>query len=133
MEHCVFAAFLSQGKSWRDCGKPCEKHQLKLRDQFGHLHEIKADQECRNTMYNAQSQSAARYIEDWTKLGLGSIRYEALKERDSDLITKISTYADYINGRMDFSQLAAALGSVESYGLSEGQLNKTYEYQNRKK
>jgi putative protease len=133
MEHCVFAAFLSKGSSWRDCGKPCEKHQVELRDQFGHLHQIKADQECRNTMYNAQSQSAGRFIDEWSKLGLGYIRYEALKEREGELITKISAYADYINGRINLDVLKETLGSVESYGLTEGQLANTRDYQNRKK
>ena len=51
MEHCVFAAFLSEGNSFKDCGKPCEKHNVMLRDFFGNHHYIKADQECRNTLY----------------------------------------------------------------------------------
>jgi putative protease len=133
MEHCVFAAFLSQGKSWRDCGRPCEKHQVQLQDQFGNLHEIKPDQECRNTMYNTKSQSAARFIDEWKNLGLGFIRYEALKERENELITKIGAYADYLHGRIEFERLKNVLGGVESYGLSEGQLSKTREYQSRKK
>ena len=62
MEHCVFAAFLSKGHSYRDCGKPCEKHHVELKDQFGNFHFIKADQECRNTMFNAIPQSAAKKI-----------------------------------------------------------------------
>ena len=45
MEHCVFAAFLSEGNSYRDCGKPCEKHQVKLKDQYGHWRYIKPDQD----------------------------------------------------------------------------------------
>jgi putative protease len=24
MEHCVFCAFLSTGKDYRDCGRPCD-------------------------------------------------------------------------------------------------------------
>src|SRR5581483_1514236 len=33
MEHCVFAAFLSAGKDWRDCGRPCDRHRVELRDR----------------------------------------------------------------------------------------------------
>jgi putative protease len=37
MEHCVFAAFLSKGKSFKDCGKPCEKHLVQLKDQLNRI------------------------------------------------------------------------------------------------
>lgn len=136
MEHCVFAAFLSQGSSYRDCGKPCEKHEVKLKDQFGNWHQIKPDQECRNTMYNSTSQSAARYIKDWSDLGLGYIRYEALKERGSELITKIQAHLDFMESTKDSSdlkKLMAELGDVESYGLSESHFQRDREYQSRKK
>lgn len=133
MEHCVFAAFLSKGSSFRDCGKPCEKHEVKLKDQFGNWHQIKADQECRNTMFNSTSQSAARFIADWEKLGLGYIRYEALKERGGELITKVTTHLDFLNGTKDLTALMHDLGSVESYGLSESHFQRDREYQSRKK
>ena len=32
-EHCVFAATLSSGKDWRDCGRPCDRHRVELRDR----------------------------------------------------------------------------------------------------
>lgn len=133
MEHCVFAAFLSKGSSFKDCGKPCEKHQVKLKDQFGNWHQIKPDQECRNTMYNGTSQSAARYVKEWESLGLGYIRYEALKERHSELITKIQGHLDFISGKKDLESLIKDLGNVESYGLSESHFQREKEYQSRKK
>lgn len=133
MEHCVFAAFLSKGTSFKDCGKPCEKHDVKLKDQFGNWHQIKPDQECRNTMYNATSQSAARYIKDWESSGLGFIRYEALKEKGSELITKIQAHLDFIGGKKDLPSLIKDLGDVESYGLSESHFQREKEYQSRKK
>lgn len=133
MEHCVFAAFLSKGSSYRDCGKPCEKHDVKLKDQFGHWHQIKPDQECRNTMFNGTSQSAARYIKEWETLGLGYIRYEALKERGAELITKIQAHLEFIGGRKELASLMKDLGDVESYGLSESHFQREKEYQSRKK
>lgn len=133
MEHCVFAAFLSKGSSFRDCGKPCEKHDVKLKDQFGNWHQIKPDQECRNTMYNGTSQSAARYVKEWETFGLGFIRYEALKERGAQLITKIQSHLDFINGTKPLDALIQDLGNVESYGLSESHFQREREYQSRKK
>ncbi len=134
MEHCVFAAFLSKGSSFRDCGKPCEHHRVELKDQFGNFHQIKADQECRNTMFNATSQSAAKLIPDWMKLGLSEFRFEALYERKDELKEKISTYANLIRNESSAtsSELMKKLGVLEKYGLGETML-KTKEYKDRKK
>src|SRR6185295_2623738 len=35
MEHCVFCAFLSNGTDFRNCGRPCDKHDVKLKDRVG--------------------------------------------------------------------------------------------------
>lgn len=133
MEHCVFAAFLSKGSSYRDCGKPCEKHEVKLKDQFQNWHQIKADPECRNTMYNARPQSATRHLDSWTQLGLGNMRFEALKEQGEELISKIHSYLHFLDQKISHQELLQQLGSVESYGVSEGALIKTQEYKSRKK
>jgi len=133
MEHCVFAAFLSEGSSYRDCGKPCERHQVQLRDQFGNFHQIKADPECRNTMYNARSQSAGRFLESWKALGLGRARFEALKERGDDLIKKIEAHVAFLQGNISAESLLKQLETVESYGITEGQLGREREYSSTKK
>lgn len=133
MEHCVFAAFLSQGKSFIDCGKPCEKHELELKDQFGNFHRIKADQECRNTMFNAVPYSAIRMIPSWSQLGLGFIRYEALKERGADLISKIQAYQIFLKGTSKPEEILSSLKAIEKYGLGEGALAQQGEYISRKK
>jgi putative protease len=133
MEHCVFAAFLSEGSSFRDCGKPCEQHEVRLKDQFQNWHQIKADQECRNTMFNAKAQSAGRYLEGWAQQGLGYVRYEALKERGEELVTKLSAHIDLLEGRSEFAEMKERIGAIESYGLSEGQFGRDREYQSRKK
>ncbi len=133
MEHCVFAAFLSKGKSYKDCGKPCEKHKVQLKDQFGHYHWIKPDHECRNTMYNSSAQTALPYLTDWKSLGLGEIRYEALHESGDELIHKIKNYVDVLDGNKSINEALADLQTKELYGLSPRQLNKSVEYQARKK
>lgn len=133
MEHCVFAAFLSQGKSYRDCGKPCEKHRVQLTDQFGNTHWIKPDQECRNTMYNASAQTALPYFEKWKSLGLTEIRFEALHEIGPDLIQKIQTYQRVLAGKLSLETALSKLKTTEMYGLSPRQLARKEEYQPRKK
>jgi putative protease len=135
MEHCVFAAFLSKGHTFRDCGKPCEKHTVELKDQFGNFHFIKADQECRNTMFNAQPQSAAKKMGDLKKFGLTEFRFEALDENLESLKKKCLAYAMLV--RFDsidnIELLFAQIGTMEKYGLGEGSLGFEKDFKNRKK
>src|SRR5690606_26145657 len=34
MEHCVFCRFLSDGTDFTNCGRPCESHEIDLRDRL---------------------------------------------------------------------------------------------------
>jgi putative protease len=96
MEHCVFAAFLSTGSSFRDCGKPCEKHRVELKDQFGNFHQIKADQECRNTMFNSRPFSFTQKISKFIKWGATEFRFEALYENEAEMKEKIISLKNLI-------------------------------------
>ncbi len=133
MEHCVFASMLSKGSSFRDCGKPCEKHRVELKDEFGNRHQIKADSECRNTMYNAVAQSAASQFAEWKTQHLGSVRFEALYERGAELIAKIASYQDLISGKKSAAQILGELKVKENYGLGEGPIGIRGEYRSVKK
>lgn len=133
MEHCVFAALLSKGNSFRDCGRPCERHQLKLRDQYGHWHFLKPDQECRNTMFNASARSAAGFVARWAALGLGAARLEALGESGPELIRKIAAYQDFLAGDAPSGAVLAELSAMEAYGLGDGSLGREQEYVSRKR
>ncbi len=130
MEHCVFAAFMSKGTSFRDCGKPCEKHSVELKDSYGNMHFLKADQECRNTMYRGTAQSAGFLVSQHT---LGFWRFEALHERGEILKTKIQSYLDLLAGTQDYQTVARLIGSQEKYGVTEGQLTATASWRDRKK
>lgn len=133
MEHCVFAAFLSKGRSFKDCGKPCEKHQVQLKDQFGNSHWIKPDQECRNTMYNASAQTALPFYQKLVQSGLQNFRFEALHEEGEDLILKIKTYLETLNGELTLEKGLQILKTKEAFGLSPRQLARSEEYRPQKK
>lgn len=133
MEHCVFAALLSKGSSFKDCGKPCEKHRVQLTDEFGNRHQIKADPECRNTMFNAVAQSAAAHYADWNSQHLGAVRYEALYERGQELIEKIASYQSLLTGQKSATEILSGLKMNETYGLGEGPIAKMKEYRSIKK
>jgi putative protease len=133
MEHCVFAAFLSTGHSFKDCGKPCERHEVKLKDPYGNWHFLKADQECRNTFFKATPQSASFLLKQLQTSGVGSLRLEALNEQPKELNHKIRAYLKLLKGDISPDQAVDELKLMESYGLGLGQLHKTDSYKDRKK
>ena len=85
MDHCVFAAFLSQGTDHTNCGRSCDRHQVKLRDRVGLEHPVKADVGCRNTMFHARAQSGAKYLSSFLAAGARVFRIELLDE-DADSV-----------------------------------------------
>jgi putative protease len=133
MEHCVFAAFMSKGSSFRDCGKPCEKHEVKLKDPYGNMHFLKADQECRNTFFKATPQSASFLVKELKEKGIGSFRLEALNESPEEINLKVLTYLKLLAGEISSGEVMNSLKLVETYGLGLGQMNKSDSYKDRKK
>jgi putative protease len=133
MEHCVFAAFLSKGHSFKDCGKPCEKHEVKLKDPYGNWHHLKADQECRNTFFKATPQSASFLVKELKAKNVRSLRLEALNELPQELNEKILAYLKLLHGDLSSQEVVAELKLMESYGLGMGQLHKSDTYKDRKK
>jgi putative protease len=133
MEHCVYAAFLSTGTSFKDCGRPCEKHRVELKDPDGTIHPLKPDAECRNTMFQGKPQSAARLIPELKTLGVKNYRLEALFESPAELRAKIRAYGEVIEGTSSTNSAFEKLGIVERYGITEGQLFNFNKYQDKKK
>ena len=80
MEHCVFCAFLSDGTDATNCGRPCDKHEVHLRDRVGQLHRLTADVGCRNTLFNGRAQTGVRFFEVLSGTGLRRFRVELLAE-----------------------------------------------------
>jgi collagenase-like PrtC family protease len=100
-EYCVFARFLSEGNSYRDCGRPCERHVVHLRDAAGGDHLVQADIGCRNTVFNAAAQSAAAVLGDLRKAGISRFRIELVDEPASQIATIVSAYRSLLDGNAD--------------------------------
>ena len=122
MEHCVYCAFLSEGKDFRDCGRPCDRHEVKLRDRVGQLHILSADTGCRNTLFNGRAQSGARFLPDLTGSGLRSYRVELLRESREEALRTIRVYQDLLAGRVDGTALWESLRVESRLGVTEGTL-----------
>lgn len=122
MEHCVFAAFLSKGKTALDCGRPCEKHEVRLRDRVGMEHPLVADVGCRNTLFNAVAQTGAKYFEAFVEAGLRKFRVELLRESPEETQRIIEAYRDLLAGRASPETLWQALRANSQLGVTSGTL-----------
>ncbi|MDC1174962.1 DUF3656 domain-containing protein [Bacteriovoracaceae bacterium] len=132
MEHCVFAAFLSKGSSFKDCGKPCEKHKVELKDPYGNYHTLQADQECRNTLYKNIPQAMTSKMKEWQTVNIGSFRIEALNESGEELARKCDLYGQFLDNKIELEELTDKLNVIEKFGVTEGQLLFKDNYQDRK-
>ena len=124
MEHCVFCAFLSKGKDYHDCGRPCDKHDVRLRDRVGAEHPLKADAGCRNTVFNSQAQTGAEFVERLLALGLRHFRVEFLNESPAEVERTIGKYRQLLRGEISGTQLWRELKLFNQLGVTRGQMGK---------
>ena len=122
MEHCVFCAFLSPGTDKTNCGRPCDSHDVKLRDRVGMEHPLKADVGCRNTLYNAVPQTAAEYLPRLLARGVTHFRVEFLDDEAGAVTRTISLYAEALRGGRDPKHLWRDLKATGKYGVTRGAL-----------
>jgi len=122
MEHCVFCAFLSPGTDATNCGRPCDHHDVKLRDRVGKDHPLKADVGCRNTLYNAVPQTAAEYLPRLQKHGARRLRIEFLDDAPKDVERTITLYREVIAGNREGKALWRELKAANQYGVTRGPL-----------
>lgn len=122
MEHCVFCTFMSEGTSYKDCGRPCEKHQVQLRDRVGQLHTLMADVGCRNTLFNGRAQTGARFYDDVRATGLSRYRIDFLNEDAVSTSLTLQAYQQLITNKTDGHLLWQDLGIMEKLGVTEGTL-----------
>jgi Collagenase and related proteases len=122
MEHCVFCAFLSSGTDFTNCGRPCDTHDLKLRDRVGAQHPVKADVGCRNTVFNALAQTGAEYVSRMLDLGVRHFRLEFLNESAEQVRETISKYRQLLAGEITGQQLWRELKLLNQLGVTRGQI-----------
>ena len=122
MEHCVFAAFLSEGTDHTNCGRPCEKHRVHLRDRVGMEHPLRADVGCRNTLFNAVAQTGARFFRSLESAGLRHFRVELLEENADESRATIAAYQTLIRGEADGDHLWRSLHAQSQLGVTRGTL-----------
>jgi putative protease len=122
MEHCAIAALLSTGKDFHDCGRPCDRHEVSLRDRAGMVHPVEADVGCRNTVFHAAAQSAAGVVAAAQKSGVRRFRIELVREKAADVARLVETYRRLIEGRIAPPEVLRALKTEGGYGVVRGSL-----------
>ena len=125
MEHCVFCAFLSQGTDSSNCGRPCDKHVVKLRDRTGAEHPLKADSGCRNTVFNARAQTGAESLGRFLELGARVFRIEFVDETAEQVATVIGRYRALLRGEITGQALWQELKLSSQLGVTRGQFETT--------
>lgn len=122
MEHCVFCAVLSPGTNKTNCGRPCDRHLVQLRDRVGAEHRLEADVACRNTLYNATPQSGAEVVGELLSSGVRAYRVELLDENGRQAQTAITTYRQLLAGAISGEQVWQRLQATNRVGVTRGTL-----------
>lgn len=122
MEHCVYAALLSNGSDHTSCGRPCEKHSLELRDRSGRVHPVIADVGCRNTVFHGSSQSAAALIPELQAAGVGRFRIEFVRESAEEAKLVVAAYLALLSGNLSGRDAWKRLRAESGYGVVRGSL-----------
>jgi U32 family peptidase len=120
MEHCVFCAFLSDGTDFRNCGRPCDRHEVQLRDRVGAPHPVKADAGCRNTVFNALAQTGAEHVARFLAAGARRFRVEFLNESPQQVALTIDRYQRLLQGEISGAQLWRELKLMNQLGVTRG-------------
>ncbi|MCA9064295.1 MAG: DUF3656 domain-containing protein, partial [Planctomycetaceae bacterium] len=122
MEHCVFCAVLSPGTNKSNCGRPCDHHQVELRDRAGIEHPLTADVGCRNTLFNAIPQSGAELVPELLNCGIRSFRVELLRESPEELRRIVELYRQLIDGHISGTSVWKSLNAMNRVGITRGTL-----------
>ena len=122
MEHCIFSHVMSNGKDFHDCGRPCDRHQVELRDHVGEAHPLVADVGCRNTLFRARAQSGAPYVAQLKDQGVRRFRVELLREDRTQTQALLDSYARVLAGDDTGPRIWQELKVLNQLGITRGAL-----------
>jgi putative protease len=122
MEHCVACAFLTTGRDYRDCGRPCDRLDIRLRDRIGAGFPVKADAGCRNTVFNNRAQTGAEYVSRVLALGARAFRVEFLDENPEELQRTVRSYRQLLRGEITGAALWREFKLINQLGVTRGQM-----------
>ncbi len=119
-EHCVYAHLLSAGRDYRSCGRPCERHEVALRDHLGREHPVIVDVGCRNTVFHHAPQQSSAWSQRLLAAGVRRFRIEFVRESGAEVRTVLAAWQDLLAGRCDAAAVVERTGAVSRFGVAEG-------------
>lgn len=119
-EHCLYAHLLSEGRDFRTCGRPCEERRIDVRDHLGKEHPVIVDAGCRNTVFNAEPQSAAALVPGLLAKGVRRFRVDFVRETKAEARRVLAAYRDLLDGRVDAHEVARRLRVRDQFGVGQG-------------
>ena len=119
-EHCVYAHTLSEGRDYRSCGRPCDRHAVSLVDPRGLAHPVITDVGCRNTVFEARAQSAATLAPRLVAAGVQRFRVELVRETEAETTRVLTTYRALLRGELTPREAIAKVGVHEQFGVVRG-------------
>ncbi|MGI9474211.1 MAG: U32 family peptidase, partial [Rubripirellula sp.] len=122
MEHCVFCSVLSPGTNKTNCGRPCDEHEVHLRDRVGAEHALHADVACRNTLYNAMPQSGAEIVDELQIREVQWFRIELLAEDAGQTKATVALYRSLLSGEVAGRDVWRELNATNRLGVTRGTL-----------
>jgi putative protease len=115
-EHCVFCSILSEGTNRANCGRPCVRNAVRLRDRLGMEHVLASDMGCRNTLFHAMPQSGAELVPTLLARGVRHFRVELLDGADERPEQIVSLYRELLAGRVCESEVWKRLKALNRIG-----------------
>ncbi len=119
MAHCV-ASLISKADNCEECGHPCRKHRIHLRDRLGVDHPVLVDSAGRATAFGGRVQSAAELLPQLRDLNVSRWRVELLDESPQDARRLVELYARWMRSSADAEELGRCLKRRYPAGLTRG-------------
>ena len=121
-EHCLFCRFLSSGTDNTNCGHPCEKHRVAIRDKQGRHHPVMADVGCRNTVFGAEAQTDPKSLAEWLSAGIQHFRLEFVHQTPAQVLGIAQAFGDFLSGQLDSDALQRILDRHSPQKTTPGSL-----------
>ena len=115
---------MSDGKDWRDCGRPCDTIRSSCAIASAPNSRLTADTGCRNTVFNSVAQSAAEFVPRMLSLGVRHFRVELLRESAADALAMVDRYARVLAGMETSRNTWRQLQMLNQLGVTRGTLQR---------
>jgi putative protease len=121
-EHCLYSHLLSNGRDFRSCGRPCERHRIAVEDHLGRQHPVIVDVGCRNTVFHCEPQQAARWLPRLRAAGVQRLGVEFVREDRAATAAVLQAWRELLAGRADAEALAQRTGASAQIGVAQGRM-----------